>query len=246
MNLKSLLLVPAALVLLAPRPAQAYVGFRVGVGVPLFFPWYGFYAPAPVEYTRTVVYSAPPHAVGEQISPPPGPGFVWIAAHWSNIGQRWVWVGGRWEMPPSPSALWAPGHWVQGNAGWVWVDGAWTVGNGGSSAQPPGPPPTPPGAATPAPAAAEPVAQPSSPAPEVPAMAEGTVVADPPPAPISEFIPASPDPDFVWVGGYWGWSGGWYWTSGRYVRRPFHGAAWVAGGWALGPHGWGWHGGRWH
>jgi hypothetical protein len=77
-------------------------------------------------------------------------------------------------------------------------------------------------------------------------MAEGMVVADEPPAPISEFIPAAPDPSYVWVGGYWGWSGGWYWISGRYVHPPFRGAAWVAGGWSRGPHGWGWHGGRWH
>jgi len=265
MNLKSLLLLPAAALLWAPKPAEAYVGFRIGVGIPLVYPWPGYYA-GPVTYTQTV-YAAPPQAVGEQISPAPGPGYVWIAAHWSNVAQRWVWVPGHWELPPSPSATWTGGHWVQGTGGWVWVDGAWTV--GGTPAQPAGLPPVPvppstsPDAAPPAPPGGQPapagtmppppppgapaaVPQPSTPAPAVTDMAEGTVVIEPPPAPISEFVPVAPYPDYVWIGGYWGWHGGWYWTAGHYAPRPYHGALWVSGSWGRGPHGWAWHSGHWH
>jgi len=250
MNLKTLLLLPAALALGLPKPAEAYVGFRINVGVPLFYPWY-YAAPAPVVYNQSV-YAGPPRAVGEQISPAPGPGYVWIAAHWSNVAQRWVWVGGRWELPPSPSATWTGGHWVQGTGGWVWVDGAWTVGNSPVQPQAIPPVPVPPGTpadaapAGPPPAPAAGVPMPSSPPPAITDMADGTVVAAQPPAPISEFVPVAPYPDYVWIGGYWGWHGGWYWTAGHYAPRPFRGAAWVSGGWARGPRGWAWHGGRWH
>jgi WXXGXW repeat (2 copies) len=76
-------------------------------------------------------------------------------------------------------------------------------------------------------------------------MVDGTVVTDDPPAPIAEYIPVSPDPAFVWIGGYWGWRGGWFWNAGHYARPPFRGAAWISGGWAHGGRGWAWHGGRW-
>jgi hypothetical protein len=75
--------------------------------------------------------------------------------------------------------------------------------------------------------------------------ADGTVVTYDPPAPIVEYVPASPYPGFVWIDGFWGWNGGWYWTAGHYSRPPYRGAAWVAGAWVRGGRGWAWHGGRW-
>jgi len=251
MNFKSLLIVPAALALCAPKPAEAYTSFRLGFGFPLIFP-IGYYS-APVGYTRTVVYdSAPRQAVGEQVTAAPGPGYVWMAGHWSNVSQRWVWIAGHWEMPPSPSAVWVGGHWVQGNGGWVWVDGAWTI--GAAATQPQSAPPVPPGSEAPQTAApAQPASPspavapyPSTPAPPAPEMADGTEVADQPPAPIVEYVPAAPYPDYVWIGGYWGWRNGWYWNSGRYSPRPYHGAVWVSGGWGHVGGRWAWHGGRWH
>jgi hypothetical protein len=248
MNYKTLLLLPAALALGAATPASAYVGLRLNVGIPLplYYPAAGYYYPAPA-YARTVVYDGNPGTPQEQVTPAPGPGYVWMAGHWNNVSQRWVWVAGHWELPPSPSAAWIAGHWVQGNSGWVWVDGTWTVGAAGP--QPPSRPVAPTGAApqgtTEPPAGAAAVVTPSSPPPAVPEIAEGTEVAYDPPAPVAEYVPAAPYPDYVWIGGFWGWNGAWVWHAGHYGPRPFRGAAWVSGGWSRGGRGWAWHGGHW-
>ena len=242
MNTKSLLVLPALLALCAPK-ADAYVGFGLNLSLPLFYPIGYYSSPA---YTRTVVYQGPSRVVGEQVTASPGPGDVWMAGHWSNVSQRWVWVAGHWEMPPSPSAVRTGGHWVQGNGGWVWVDGAWTVGNVVAQSQ--SAPPVPPGAVAPGdgqPAAPAAVPMPSTPAPASPVMEDGTVVSDAPPAPIVEDVPTAPYPDYVWIGGFWGWRGGWYWNAGHYAPRPYRGAAWVSGGWIRGGGGWAWRGGRW-
>jgi hypothetical protein len=246
MNYKTLLLIPAALALSAT--ADAYVGFRLNLAVPipLFYPATGYYYPAPV-YTQTVAYEGTSGTRAEVVTPAPGPGYVWMAGHWNNVANRWVWAAGHWEMPPSPSASWVAGHWVQGSSGWNWVDGAWTI--GAQAAQPPSPPVAP-GAAVnsepqPMPPTAAVVPSPSTPPPLAPEIAEGTVVESDPPAPIVEYVPTAPYPDYVWLGGFWGWNGGWYWHAGHYAPRPFRGAAWVSGGWVRGGHGWAWHGGRW-
>jgi hypothetical protein len=245
MNPKTLLLVPAALALCAPGTAQAHWGFGLNLSVPLYYPADGYYYPS-AGYVQTVSYAAPTAVEGEQVPPAPGAGYVWMAGHWNNVAQKWVWVAGHWEMPPSPSAVWVAGHWVQANTGWVWVDGAWTVGSSSAQAAggPPAAPMTPPSAA---PAQAVPApAAPATPPPLVSAdVAEGTVVAAEPPAPIVEYVPAAPYPDYVWIGGYWGWRAGWYWVPGRYAHAPYRGAAWVSGGWARGASGWAFHGGRW-
>jgi hypothetical protein len=255
MNYKTLLLLPAALALGAPAPANAYVGFRLNFAVPLplFYPSAGYYYPAPA-YARPVVYESQPGTPQERVTPAPGPGYVWMAGHWNNVSQRWVWVAGHWEMPPSPSALWVAGHWVQGPAGWIWAEGTWTIGTAAAESQNPPAPPATPTSASPQPAATEAppvpptspaVASPSSPPPSAPLMTEGVEVAAEPPALIPEYVPVAPYPDYVWVGGFWGWNGAWVWNAGHFSPRPFRGAVWVSGGWSRGGRGWAWHGGRW-
>ncbi len=244
MNTKVLLLLPAALGLLAPTRADAYVGFRLNLAVPLFYPAYGYSYPQP-GYVRTATYAAPLRAEGEQVTVAPGPGYVWIAGHWTNNAQRWVWLGGHWELPPSPSAAWVAGHWVKADRGWVWANDTWTVGNPEAQAPPPPAPPAEPAPLAQAPEAPGPSVAPSTPAPPAPDMADGTVVDVEPPAPIAEYVPASPYPDYVWLSGYWGWHGGWYWTAGRFAPRPHHGAVWLSGGWGRADRGWAWHGGHW-
>lgn len=60
-----------------------------------------------------------------------------------------------------------------------------------------------------------------------------------PPAPYAEVVPAVPFAGAVWIGGYWGWSGGRHsWVPGRW-ERPRPGYAWA-------PHHWEQRGGRWH
>ena len=54
-------------------------------------------------------------------------------------------------------------------------------------------------------------------------------VNEPPPAPMTEAIIASPGPGFVWVGGYWGWAGNrWNWYGGHWTHPPHRGAHWIA------------------
>jgi hypothetical protein len=59
-------------------------------------------------------------------------------------------------------------------------------------------------------------------------------VTGPPPPPQEDttvVVGVAPGPDFVWIGGYWGWGpGGWAWRHGYWGHRPFYGARWY------GPH----------
>ncbi|HEY1794234.1 MAG TPA: hypothetical protein VGG34_15060 [Opitutaceae bacterium] len=232
----------AALALCAAPIAGAYIGFGLNLAIPLYQP-----EPATVVYSAPVYrtsYESGSTARSEQVTPSPGPGYVWLAGHWNNVSQRWVWVSGHWELPPSRSAVYVGGHWTPNGGGYAWVEGAWMIPNGGQPQSPPPapnaeqapPPPTPPTAqAVPAPAGPAPSAEPQ----------EGYEVNSAPPAPIVEYVPADPYPDWIWVGGFWGWNSGWYWHAGHYAPRPFRGAAWVRGGWVHGGHGWAWHGGHW-
>src|SRR5690242_12380350 len=44
-------------------------------------------------------------------------------------------------------------------------------------------------------------------------------VAQPPPAPVVEYPSPAPGPGYVWVRGYWDWSGyDWFWVSGYWLR----------------------------
>jgi YXWGXW repeat-containing protein len=60
-----------------------------------------------------------------------------------------------------------------------------------------------------------------------------------PPAPYYEPVPVAPYPGAIWIGGYWGWSGGRHtWIGGHYEHaRP---------GYAWQPHRWEHRDGRWH
>ena len=70
------------------------------------------------------------------------------------------------------------------------------------------------------------------------ATAPMVVIDTPPPAPYAEVIPAMPYAGAVWIGGYWGWSGGrHHWVPG-YWERPRPGYRWE-------PHRWESRGGHW-
>ena len=92
------------------------------------------------------------------------------------------------------------------------------------------------------------VAIPEQPAPPASAPVQEVTVGSAAPAVIVETIPASPDPDFVWVGGCWAWRhtrlgfGYWDWAPGYWVRPPYRGAVWIGGGWGHR----GWRDDHWH
>lgn len=55
-----------------------------------------------------------------------------------------------------------------------------------------------------------------------------------PPAPYVEVVPPMPGPTYVWVPGYWYWTGrGYVWQPGRYAVPPAPGHVWVRHGWVF-------------
>ncbi len=57
---------------------------------------------------------------------------------------------------------------------------------------------------------------------------------DAPPAPMDEEVPEAPGPEYVWVNGYWTWTGGRYlWVRGHWGYRPYPGWVWSRSGWVL-------------
>lgn len=80
---------------------------------------------------------------------------------------------------------------------------------------------------------------PPPPPPSAPPPADVTVQDAPPPPPdVVEVQPPAPGPDFVWVGGYYGWWGGrWVWHHGYWNRPPYGYHVWVRDRWVWGPHG---------
>jgi hypothetical protein len=55
------------------------------------------------------------------------------------------------------------------------------------------------------------------------------VVQEAPPPVIIETRPAPPDAGYIWIDGYWSWTGHRYaWEHGRWARAPHGHAVWVA------------------
>lgn len=71
-----------------------------------------------------------------------------------------------------------------------------------------------------------------------PAPTEEMYVESEPPPPETEVVVASPGPDYIWVGGYWGFNAGArVWIRGRWERPPHAHAVWVAPRWERRGHG---------
>ncbi len=67
-----------------------------------------------------------------------------------------------------------------------------------------------------------------------------------PPPPIVETVVVAPGPGYVWVPGYYRWSGTAYvWVPGAWVRPPRPRAVWVPGHWVHDRRGWFFVEGRW-
>ncbi len=77
--------------------------------------------PAPIY---TMVETAPPSDLVEEIGVAPGPSYVWIKGNWQWDG-RWVWAKGHWADRPHPSAVWVQGGWTNKHNHYVWVGGRW-------------------------------------------------------------------------------------------------------------------------
>jgi len=67
-----------------------------------------------------------------------------------------------------------------------------------------------------------------------------------PPPVVVERVPVAPGPGYVWVPGYYRWSGREYvWVGGRYEVPPHARARWVSGHWQHDRHGYYWVDGHW-
>ncbi len=80
--------------------------------------------------------------------------------------------------------------------------------------------------------------------PRVGFASEVVVVA--PPAPVIETVGVAPYPGYVWVGGYWNWSGGRHvWVPGRWDAPPHPGWRWAPHHWEHVDGGYRLHEGHW-
>ena len=67
----------------------------------------------------------------------------------------------------------------------------------------------------------------------------------PPPIPYYQ-PPPVPQPNWIWVPGYWAWGAyGYYWVPGTWVQAPQVGLLWTPGYWSWQNGGYGWHPGYW-
>ncbi len=80
--------------------------------------------------------------------------------------------------------------------------------------------------------------------PAEPYYAGGPVMATPPP-PRAEVVGVAPYPGYVWIGGYWNWSGNRHVWVGGHWEAPRPGYRWVPHRWEHDRDGWRLHGGRW-
>lgn len=176
---------------------------------------------------------APPVVRTEVRVAAPSGRHVWVPGYWGWQGGRHVWYGGRWQLPPVEGQVWVEPRWANEGGEWVFYNGYWSeprpgtivVGPAPQPAPPPGPPPGPP------------------PPPQV--VEQEWDVEGPPPPVRAEDRPPPPGPRFVWVNGYWGWTGREHaWVPGHWeAGRP--GFFWAQGRWVRHGHHWRWHPGHW-
>ena len=82
--------------------------------------------------------------------------------------------------------------------------------------------------------------------PPVDSYSVGVVVTSAPPPDRYEVYGVMPGPDFVWIRGYWQWSGVEYvWISGRWEQPPRGYRHYDRGSWHRTGHGWRYREGRW-
>ncbi|MEZ4339123.1 MAG: YXWGXW repeat-containing protein [Sandaracinaceae bacterium] len=96
----------------------------------------------------------PPPPQAERRPPQPSLHATWVTGYWRWHAERWVWVGGIWDVPeedliaeatvqapeappparvevraaaPAPDMVWVPGYWQWDGARFAWIDGRWDL-----------------------------------------------------------------------------------------------------------------------
>jgi len=169
--------------------ASTHVGISFRIGVP-----------API-----VVREAPPRRVVETVVASPGPGFVWVAGHYTWDNGRWVWVSGAWVNPPQPSTVWVEGHWDASSQSWT--EGHWEVARPATAVVAVTPPP--------------------------PSPLAGEIIVQTAPPPLRfEHRGPRPGHEYVWLNGYWVFRDGHHvWIAGHWDRPPHGRRVWVEPRW---------------
>jgi hypothetical protein len=148
------------------------------------------------------VAGPPPPLRLETRPPAPSGQHVWVAGYWAWRGGRQVWIPGYWSLPPRPGYVWIEPRWVPRA-----VSGSSPTVTGVSRSRPrwsTNPPPPPP---------------------------EPIIATVAPPPLIAEVRPPVPTPGFVWIPGFWSWTGAQYvWVAGRW-SAPRPGFVWVTAHW---------------
>ena len=141
---------------------------------------------------------------------------VWVAGYWAWRGGQPVWIPGYWGLPPRPGYVWIEPRWVPAGGQWVFSEGYWGEPQPTAVVYEPPPPPSEPIIATVA-----------------------------PPPLIAEVRPPVPTPGFVWIPGFWSWTGAQYvWVAGR-GPAPRPGFVWVTPHWTPVGHKWRYVPGYW-
>jgi len=79
---------------------------------------------APPEVVVEQPPSEPPSGQIEIVPESPGPAYVWVKGRY-EWRDKWIWIPGRWVIEPRPHAFWVAGHWEQRPQGFVWIGGHW-------------------------------------------------------------------------------------------------------------------------
>ena len=68
---------------------------------------------------------APPPPQTENVPPSPAPNAVWIPGYWNYDGRGYAWAGGHWEIPPPMARAYMAAHWENRGNQYVYVPGYW-------------------------------------------------------------------------------------------------------------------------
>jgi len=77
-----------------------------------------------VRVVQQIPPTPPPPPSAETITPSPSPNAVWIPGYWSYNG-GYIWSAGHWEIPPANGRNYIAAHWENRGNGYVFIQSYW-------------------------------------------------------------------------------------------------------------------------
>ena len=190
-----------------------------------------------VRGRASLVAENEPPADQYEAVPAPRSGYVWVRGHWQWSGGQWQWESGHWQRDRGATYVWIDGHWERRGSRYHWVEGYWQASGGGGGVVTTNPQP-----GVEVHDHSRPAVQPAPPPDRVTVHGHRGKPA-PPPEP-AEPIPSGPR-GYVWIKGYWVWSGTQYeWKKGHWERAQGN-QRWIDGHWERQNDDYVWIEGRW-